>query len=74
MKKNSPMKDMMKLGLGLGVGHVAMSSLPANDISPKVSEGMTKMAGFFPAYGSMAGVGMTLGMTKKVIKSTKKLQ
>ena len=71
MKYTKSMKKMLKTGMMMGVGHTALSSLPANDISPKVSEGMTKFAGFYPTYGSMAGVGMTLGITKKVLKSTK---
>lgn len=77
MKKyKKAMKKMLGLGLDLGISSVAVSSLPANDISPEITEGYSKMAGVFPAYGSLAGAGMTLGLTKKLtntkFKKTKK--
>jgi len=73
-QKESELKKMMKLGMGMGVSHLALSSFPANPITPQVSEGYVKVAGAFPAMGTLIGTGMLVKQSKKLIKSTKKLK
>ena len=74
MKKKNPISEMTNLGLNMSVGHLALSSFPANDITPKVSAGYTKVASAFPAMGTMIGTGMLIQHGKKLIKTSKKLK
>lgn len=73
MKKKNMMHGLLGTGLGLTAGSIAVGALPANDVSPHIQAGMVKFASFYPAFGSLAGAKVTLDLTKKVVKSTKKL-
>jgi hypothetical protein len=73
-QKQSEIKKMMNMGMGLGVSNLAISALPQNDVTANVSAGYANFSKVFPAYGTLAGTTVLVKQSKKLLKSTKKLK
>ena len=69
-KKKKVVKQLVKGGIGIGVGAAVVSKLPASAAKTSVGAGLTSFASFTPIIATTAGAGMAL----KHLKSIKKLK
>ena len=70
------MKDLTLSGLELGVGSIAIGSLPSYNadvsaIKGNVSQGMSKFSEVYPTAGKLAGIGLSLDITRDIVKKSK---
>lgn len=66
-------KEILVTGLQLGAGSATLSALPANDITPQVTRGFARFAGFFPTFGKLAGAGLVISGASRVTKVVRQL-
>jgi hypothetical protein len=72
MKKQT--KKMMGLGTQVIAGSMIVGALPQNAVTENMSKGYANFSTAFPTVGKLAGAGLTINMTKKLLKTTKKVK
>lgn len=74
------MKQLKKQAIGFGIGTIGLGIASqvagqiGGDVSAKGQEGMSNVAKFFPAAGTIIGLGLTLGALKELEKAAKKFR
>jgi len=76
-KRKSQVMGLLSLGLASGVGATAISSLPVTPesaaIRTSMTGGLSKLSTAFPPAFKLAGTGIVLKQTGRLIKTTRKL-
>lgn len=73
-RKNNPaLTGLLGLGLTSVVSVSVLGVLPTNPITPQVTTGVTRFAGFFPTFGRLLGAGLVIGGASQVARVAKDL-